>query len=229
MRIIARFKKMEQVRFISHLDLQRTFQRAFIRAGLPVSYSAGFNPHQLLSFATALTVGHTSEAEWLDVHLDAEVPSDEFIVRVNAVLPDGLEIIEAVEVDASHPSLTAVLCAASYLVNIRLEEQLDKADFEAALHELLSAPIIIPKHTKNGFKDVDIWHMIYTCDIIEYKLYEQNTQITLAITGQLSPDGSLNMDMLMEAFSKKLGKLIVWDVHRKTLFSDLSPLMPAYK
>ncbi len=229
MRIIARFKKAEQVRFISHLDIQRTFQRAFIRAGLPISYSAGFNPHQLLSFATALTVGHTSEAEWLDVHLDAEIPSDEFIVRVNAVLPDGLAIIEAVVANAAHPSLTAVLCAASYIVTISLEEQLDKAYFETALHELLSAPIIISKHTKNGFKDVNIWHMIYTCDIIEYKLYKENTQITVAITGQLSPDGSLNIDMLMDAFSKKLGKVIVWDVNRKTLFSDLSPLMPAYK
>ncbi|MBR4019618.1 MAG: TIGR03936 family radical SAM-associated protein [Clostridia bacterium] len=56
MRIIARFNKEDSVRFVSHLDVQRLFQRAFRRADLPVAYSNGFNPHQQLSFATALTV-----------------------------------------------------------------------------------------------------------------------------------------------------------------------------
>ena len=228
MRIIARFKKAEQVRFISHLDLQRTFQRAFIRAGLPISYSAGFNPHQLLSFATALAVGHMSQAEWFDVRLDEDVSANEFISRVSAVLPDGLEIIEAVEADVTHPSLTAIVCAASYAVKIRIEEQIDRASVETALRELLGAPIIILKHTKSGFKDTDICNMIYSCDIIEFDKYENNTNVTLALTGQLSSNGSLNVDMLMDSFSKKLGKAIVWDVHRKALFSDSSPLMPAY-
>ena len=56
MRIIASFYKHEQVMFVSHLDMQRLFQRAFRRADLPLAYSNGFNPHPLLSFATALSV-----------------------------------------------------------------------------------------------------------------------------------------------------------------------------
>ena len=70
MRIIASFYKHDEVRFVSHLDMQRLFQRAFRRAGLPLSYSKGFNPHPLLSFATALSVGYTSECEYFDVFLD---------------------------------------------------------------------------------------------------------------------------------------------------------------
>ena len=69
MRIIARFEKGEAVRFVSHLDIQRTFQRAFRRANIPLAYSQGFNPHPQLSFATALSLGYTSEAEWFDVKL----------------------------------------------------------------------------------------------------------------------------------------------------------------
>lgn len=65
MRIIASFYKHEQVMFVSHLDMQRLFQRAFRRADLPLAYSNGFNPHPLLSFATALSVGYTSDCEYL--------------------------------------------------------------------------------------------------------------------------------------------------------------------
>ena len=96
MRIIASFYKHEQVMFVSHLDMQRLFQRAFRRADLPLAYSNGFNPHPLLSFATALSVGYTSDCEYFDVMLSEYVSPAEFKRRVNAVLPQGVHIVDAV-------------------------------------------------------------------------------------------------------------------------------------
>ena len=73
MRLAVVFTKEAPVRFVSHLDLQRLFQRAFRRAKLPLAYSQGFNPHPLVAFATALSVGFTSEGEYLDLTLTEDV------------------------------------------------------------------------------------------------------------------------------------------------------------
>ena len=73
MRLAVVFTKEAPVRFVSHLDVQRLFQRAFRRAKLPLAYSQGFNPHPLVSFATALSVGMTSRGEYLDVTLAEEL------------------------------------------------------------------------------------------------------------------------------------------------------------
>ena len=94
MRLIARLTKLEPVRFVSHLDILRLLQRAFRRAGVPLSYSQGFNPHPLLSFATALSTGYTSGAEWIDVKLDKDMDTDDFLLSVNAALPVGFEFKE---------------------------------------------------------------------------------------------------------------------------------------
>ena len=69
MRMLAVYHKTESARYISHLDVQRTLQRAFRRAKLPLRFSEGFNPHPELSFASALATGTTSDAEWFDVEL----------------------------------------------------------------------------------------------------------------------------------------------------------------
>ena len=70
MKIIAAFEKTKEISYTSHLDVQRTLQRAFRRANLPLAFSKGFNPHPKLSFATALATGYTSAGEWLEVELE---------------------------------------------------------------------------------------------------------------------------------------------------------------
>ena len=112
MRIIVSFYKHEQVMFVSHLDMQRLFQRAFRRADLPLAYSNGFNPHPLLSFATALSVGYTSDCEYFDVMLSEYVSPAEFKRRVNAVLPQGVHIVDAVDAGEFKASLTPLMRSA---------------------------------------------------------------------------------------------------------------------
>ena len=73
MRMIVRFGKRARLRFISHLDLQRFFQRALNRTGLPIAFSNGFNPHPVMAFGSALALGWTSEYEVIDVKLAEDV------------------------------------------------------------------------------------------------------------------------------------------------------------
>ena len=123
MRIIASFYKHEQVMFVSHLDMQRLFQRAFRRADLPLAYSNGFNPHPLLSFATALSVGYTSDCEYFDVMLSEYVSPAEFKRRVNAVLPQGVHIVDAVDAGEFKASLTPLMRSAEYDIELESERR----------------------------------------------------------------------------------------------------------
>lgn len=129
MRIIVSFYKHEQVMFVSHLDMQRLFQRAFRRADLPLAYSNGFNPHPLLSFATALSVGYTSDCEYFDVMLSEYVSPAEFKRRVNAVLPQGVHIVDAVDAGEFKASLTPLMRSAEYDIELEFDESVPRRHF----------------------------------------------------------------------------------------------------
>ena len=150
MRIIAKFEKREEVRFISHLDVQSLFQRAFRRANLPVAYSQGFNPHSLLSFATALTVGSTSSAEWLEIKMEQEIDPQAFLERVNAQLPTGIIVVEAHTADEKLPALSALMAGAEYEVFLEFAAPVARETLEKTAKELQSGAILVEKHTKAG-------------------------------------------------------------------------------
>ena len=87
-----KFRKTGSLQYISHLDLQRTFNRVLVRACLPLWYTKGFNPHAKLVFSTPLSVGAQSIYEFLDIRIDREMPCDEIKDRLNAELTDELYI-----------------------------------------------------------------------------------------------------------------------------------------
>src|SRR5712692_11476874 len=92
------FSKGEPVRYISHLDLMRTWERILRRAGLKLAHSQGFNPRPRLVFAAPLSVGVTSEAEIVDVDLEEELVAEELVSRVRPALPPGIHVLSAHEV-----------------------------------------------------------------------------------------------------------------------------------
>lgn len=90
-----RFRKTGRARYISHLDLTRAMARALRRAGLPIWYTEGFNKHPYLTFAAPLSLGFEGERESMDIRLVEEVSMGELTARLNAVLPEGLTVLEA--------------------------------------------------------------------------------------------------------------------------------------
>jgi len=119
-KIQYQFKRTTPLRFLSHLDQQRLFQRAFRRANLPIEYSQGFNPHPKMSFALAMSVGLTSDCEYGEVNVSEDLNSDEFIARMNTVLPEGLQIVSAKVCEDGTSSLSSSIEKSYYALKVKI-------------------------------------------------------------------------------------------------------------
>ena len=108
--------KRGPVRFISHRDVARVWERASRRARVPLAFSQGFSPHPKVSFGLALPLGWESDAEYVDVTLADPMGADEVATVLNAVLPEGMSVVAAAEIDPSLPSAASTVQWADYLV-----------------------------------------------------------------------------------------------------------------
>ena len=151
MKIIAAFEKTKEISYTSHLDVQRTLQRAFRRADLPLAFSKGFNPHPKLSFATALATGYTSAGEWIEVELDKELTPEVFTERVNAALPDGMRFVSAFVADDGFPTLSKLLVAAKYVVTLYTDAPVTTEQLHAAVDAIMLRLKAEPERTQRMF------------------------------------------------------------------------------
>ncbi|MCC7088703.1 MAG: DUF2344 domain-containing protein, partial [Dehalococcoidia bacterium] len=131
-RIRVWFRKGDRVRYISHLDVLRFWERAIRRAELPLSYSQGFTPHPKLAFASPLPVGFTAEREVMDVTLDERVPIDEFARRLRVESTEDLAVVAVEEVALNAPPPQAAMLWADYSMAM---PGLQPAEAEAAIQQ----------------------------------------------------------------------------------------------
>ncbi len=153
--MMAVFEKSERLRHIGHLDIQRAVMRALRRSGLPVSYSKGFNPHILLTFASALSTGAAGRRESMDVQLEREVATEEFIAAMNAAMPPEMQLSFAKPLDEKHIALMAQVQAADYTITI-LDDAAAEKLISALPGFLAQASILTMRKTKSGMKETDI-------------------------------------------------------------------------
>jgi radical SAM-linked protein len=168
MKMLILFQKQGAMRFIGHLDLQRAMQRALRRSGLPVTYSQGFNPHLMLSFAAPLAVGIAGEREIMEVPLEGDVSEDSFLNRLNEVLPIGLRAVFARALASDTSAAMARLFAAQYTL-----EPLEEAEALLAAVPGFLAQEAIPylRRSKSGEKMDDLRPMVFNLRAKEGKLY----------------------------------------------------------
>ena len=145
-RLRVTFGRGEPLRFISHLDLMRFWERALRRAGLVVAYSEGFSPHPQIALGAPLPVGTTGEAELMDVFLAVPVEPGEFRARVAPQLPPGVTVAAVQEVALTLPSLQSQLRAAEYRVT--LPAGTDAAAVAAAVAAFLARESIPWEHQR---------------------------------------------------------------------------------
>ena len=119
--MLMQFQKGDIVRHLGLLDLQRTIQRALRRSGLPIAYSNGFNPHIVMSFASALSSGVPGDAELLDVSLNGDTTEEACLEAMNRVLPPALKVSRIRLVDDRFPKVTAAMQQAQYRITLRGE------------------------------------------------------------------------------------------------------------
>ena len=147
----VRFAKRGMLIYISHLDLTRTFTRAFMRAELPIWYSEGFNPHPRFNFALPLSVGVSSECEFLDMKFVSDMSDEEAKRRLSAALPSDIEILEVYTPETKFNSITG----AEYEIWISAASLADGCG-EAARLALTASPLTVLKRTKSGERETDI-------------------------------------------------------------------------
>ena len=191
----ALFEKTGNARYISHLDLMRVFQRAFKRAGLPLTHTQGFNPRPSVSIALPLSLGVESQCELLDFELERPYACAEIREKLNATLIDGVYIREVYEQGQKLKNLA--------LLQSRLVLEYDRHisdDAEDVIQSLFSRPeLIVEKKGKNGTTQQDIIPMLRRLAV--KKLSDREVEITALHSCQ---NPSLNPMQLSAAITKYL-------------------------
>ena len=184
-----RFEKTGRAVYISHLDLMHTMQRAFNRAGYPLKYSEGFNPHPQIAIALPLSVGTGSLCEIMDFKLKEEPELSKLPARLTAVMPEGIVVTEAYEFTRKVAELKWLQIEGVFEYDKR-----DPAEMVAALEEFYRREqIVITKKTKRGMGQTDIRPGIRE---ITFTPGEKMVNITTILSAQ---EPTINPELLAEA------------------------------
>ena len=220
MRALIRFGKQSRLRFISHLDLQRFFQRAVNRTGLPIAWSQGFNPHPVMSFGSALALGWTSEYEVIDIKLSAPMGRKRTEDAVRAALPEDLPVLEVRMIDDRHPAPMSQVKMSEY--RIALEGENARAVLDQVPAFLDREHVMAMKKSKSGEKEIDIRPMAVKLERDDDDLFAR-----LMLTEQ----NTLKPDLLVSVLSGMAGvEVPEMRIHRLRLLGEdaegtLRPLM----
>lgn len=200
-RYVIKFSKGYGIKFISHLDLMRTFQRAIRRGNLPISYSMGFNPHAEFSFATPLSVGTWSIGEYMDINLEQNMDEKDIIDIMNSNLSPHIIIIDAKQIDDKTQSLMSMVYGALWEVTLVGHKGLNSN----IIKKFLKQPEIkVQKQGKRGTRLVDIKPMI-----LNFKNIEDNgEEFKFRLKSLAGSKNNLNPDLVVKALKNYCNELV---------------------
>jgi radical SAM-linked protein len=222
--IRIRFTRGEGVKFISHLDLMKAFERAIRRSGLPIAYSQGFNPHPQMVFGLPLSVGVTSGGEYADFDLAQPVRPQDFLEGLNASLPGGIRVTAA---DEKHTkaNIMASIAGADYDLQIFSKMALAPEEAEAKLKALLGMDSVkVLKEGKGEAKEIDIRPLIHSAVIEPVgeppfgygdfdAAFEVHARFSAGNTANLRPE------LFVKALAEKTGFPVAASrLHRRALY-----------
>lgn len=201
-----KYERTDDAKFISHLDLMRTMNRALRRAEAPLQYTQGFNPHSIMTVALPLSVGITSECEYLDITFTEDVDCVAFRDKLNATMPEGLRTLEIRQADDMR--------AFKYIDNAvyTVEFESDTAPDCKAFMSMGEA--VMTKRTKSGEKEEDIMPDIHELDCTcENDIYTLTMRINVGSARNLKPE------LVLAAFEKFQNvKAENVKIHRKVVY-----------
>ena len=204
MRARIKFAKTGIIRYVGHLDLMRFFQKAVKRSELPIRYSEGFNPHQIMSFAAPLGVGLTSEGEYMDIDLKEKVDAASALKALNENMVEGLEITGFKYLPDNAEKCMSAVTAASYVVTYKdLKDDACYIDNIIDLKERFfdeAGSINIVKKTKKGERELDLKPLIYRFNlIIKEGVPEYDLLLSSGSTDNIKPE------LVIKAFHEFIG------------------------
>lgn len=217
MKARIKFRKYGALRFIGHLDVMRFFQKVMRRADIPIAFTGGYSPHMIMSFASPLGIGITSDGEYFDIELTEPISSAEAVRRMNAVMVEGMEVLSFRQI-AEEKKMTgmAIVAAAAYLVHVK--KGTFPENWKIQIAAFLEQPeILILKQTKRSEKEVDIRPMIYQLETLEEEIY---MRLAAGSAENLKPE------LVMTAFCRFAGieeTEITFAYHRVEMYADANP------
>ena len=199
--------KGEEIRYISHLDYASAMERAIIRSKMPAAYSEGFNPHMKLSFASALAVGVTSQAEYMDIEFKEDVDLKQGIQQLMAVLPPGIKVNSGKYVPTNAPALMALVNLATYDVVVPVGKEQDNTAFEESIQRFnQTKEVLYIRETPKGRKEIE--GKQYMDQDIQFVPQEQGIKLVIDI--KITPTGSIKpgeiLDILVTMFGLAVDK-----------------------
>ncbi len=217
-RLRIKFSRGDEVKFISHLDITRLWERALRRAGVPLAYSQGFSPHPQMALAVPLSVGMTSETELMDITCTRNVTPQWLTDIVNQQLPPGIRVLQVQQIPPTQPALQAQVRFAEYRVVIKTDKERD--EIEAAIKNLLSLKQLPWQHQRDtGIKSYDLRALVDTIMLIEW----QPGQCVLGMRLRCDNRGSGRPEQVAIALGfNEYPELI----HRTKLVLEMAPQTP---
>lgn len=195
-KIRIKFRKYDNMRFVGHLDTMRYFQKAMRRADIPIAYSEGFSPHQIMSFAAPLGVGVTSDGEYMDIEATALLSSDEAVKRLNSVMVPGIDIVSYKKLPEKAANAMSSVACADYILTLREGHKIDLS-FDKIKNKIKefyfdSPSIIVEKKTKKNVCEIDLKTLLYQFEIREnkniYGDFEFYIKCATGSVGNIKPD-----------------------------------------
>ena len=215
MKVRIKFRKYGVLKFIGHLDVMRFFQKMMRRAEIPIAFTGGYSPHMIMSFASPLGIGLTSDGEYVDIELTELIDSETAVRRMNAVTAEGIEILSFRQISEEKKATgMAIVAAADYLVSARKGTMPDQ--WKEQFTEFLSQKEIrIVKQTKRSEQEVDIRPWIYQAEIRGEQIY---LHLAAGSVQNLKPD------LVMETFLKyaNISDDVRFFYHRLEMYADES-------
>ncbi|MGB1250662.1 MAG: TIGR03936 family radical SAM-associated protein [Candidatus Promineifilaceae bacterium] len=189
-RLRLTFRKFGPARWIGHLDVNRTWERALNRAKIPMAYTQGFNRRPRMQFANALPLGYTSDCEFVDLWLREEIDAAQAMSQLNERMAPGMEVIGARSVYVRQPALPTLTVTALYEVKLA-HVTFNSAELRETISALLEQEEVIAEKTgkKNKGKTYNLRPMIHDIVMDENDLLHFNVSCKEGATGR--PDAIL--------------------------------------
>ena len=231
MRIRIKFRKYGVMRFIGHLDIMRYFQKAIRRAEIPIVYTEGFSPHQVMSFAAPLGVGIISDGEYLDIEVHDSLSTEKAIEKLNQVMVEGIEITNYVQLPKGAGKAMAVVAAAEYQVFYKENDPDSMAFSYEQIRDGIDQyfhdrnEIIITKTTKKGERTLDIRPYIY-----RFRAYQKEGETGFSMLLSAGSQENIKPELVVQDFFRYFGReydKYAFQIRRVDVYAEASPEDPS--
>ena len=203
--------KKGKAKFISHLDLYRTLERALRRSLLPISFTEGYNPHPKISFLTALELGATSDCEKAIITLQEPLPAPQIRERLNRFLPGEIRIEDVSQLNKKEIIADSTL----FILTITFPIHIKREDVEEAIKKFLETPTFpIKRDQKGKIKEINLKDFVRDLKLRDFQPSKANLELLVSLT----PYGSAKPREVIEALQSFLPQLKLVQVHRANLF-----------